>query len=246
MVSQLDYLRSRSKVDCDTLDVEVAKALGPFIDCTSNQVGAPSLSAMIDSDRFKAIAAGELLKQDHERLIEDSAKLAIELGHKYAEVTAEELAVEIMMVKLSMLFAPHITGFVHTQTNPRYARSYEKTIANGRRIAELYEHLKPGMKTRVCIKIPSTWEGLHACGVLEKENIATLATTLFTIEQAALAADQGATYIAPYVNELKVHVVPGYVDQKKAFDVCAESQLYFRRYKARTQCLPARYGYFPV
>jgi len=32
------------------------------------------------------------------------------------------------------------------------------------------------------------------------------------MEQAALAADAGCTYIAPYVNELKVHFVSGYVE----------------------------------
>jgi hypothetical protein len=56
-VTLLDDLRSRSDIDCDTLDVEgkptwifwciirtymfeVAQALGPFVDCTSNQVGS--------------------------------------------------------------------------------------------------------------------------------------------------------------------------------------------------------------
>lgn len=42
---------------------------------------------------------------------------------------------------------------------------------------------------RVCIKIPSSWEGLQACKVLEKEGISTLATTLFTLEQAAVAGE---------------------------------------------------------
>lgn len=62
--------------------------------------------------------------------------------------------------------------------------------------------------TRVCIKIPSTWEGLRACRELEMSGIATLATTVFCMEQAALAADAGCTYIAPYVNELRVHFDP--------------------------------------
>jgi transaldolase len=59
--------------------------------------------------------------------------------------------------------------------------------------------------SRLCIKIPSTWEGLQACRTLEAEGISTLATTLFTIEQAALAGEVGCHYIAPYVNELRVH-----------------------------------------
>ena len=61
---------------------------------------------------------------------------------------------------------------------------------------------------RVCIKIPSTWEGLRACRELEKQGISTLATTVFCMEQAVLAADSGCAYIAPYVNELRVHFDP--------------------------------------
>lgn len=63
--------------------------------------------------------------------------------------------------------------------------------------------------SRVCIKIPSTFEGIQACRVLEEDGICTLATTLFSMEQAALAADARCSYIAPYVNELPVHFVPG-------------------------------------
>lgn len=73
-----------------------------------------------------------------------------------------------------------------------------------------FKQIAPEFDTkRVCIKIPATWEGLQACRELEKEGIATLATTMFCMEQAVLAADAGCTYIAPYVNELRVHFDPG-------------------------------------
>lgn len=69
-----------------------------------------------------------------------------------------------------------------------------------------FRHVAPDFDTkRVCIKIPATWEGLQACRVLEEHGIATLATTMFCMEQAVLAARAGCTYIAPYVNELRVH-----------------------------------------
>lgn len=64
---------------------------------------------------------------------------------------------------------------------------------------------------RVCIKVPSTWEGMQACRELEDLGIATLATTMFCMEQAALAARAGCTYIAPYINELRVHFDEKYV-----------------------------------
>ena len=79
-------------------------------------------------------------------------------------------------------------------------------------IIDIFKALAPDFDTkRVCIKIPSTWEGLQACRSVEMKGIATLATTIFCMEQAALAAEAQCTYIAPYVNELKVHFEEGYV-----------------------------------
>lgn len=49
MPSLLDSLRQATQVDCDTLDCEVAKALGPFVDCTSNQVGQTPSSQGLES-----------------------------------------------------------------------------------------------------------------------------------------------------------------------------------------------------
>lgn len=57
--------------------------------------------------------------------------------------------------------------------------------------------------TRLCVKVVATWEGLQACRKLSGLGIATLATTLFTMEQAVLAAEAGCAYIAPFVHELK-------------------------------------------
>ncbi|KAL9118537.1 MAG: hypothetical protein Q9187_004914 [Circinaria calcarea] len=74
-------------------------------------------------------------------------------------------------------------------------------------IVDLVRHISPDFDTsHICIKIPSTWEGLQACRVLEASGIRTLATTIFTLEQAALAAEVGCLYVAPYVNEIKVFV----------------------------------------
>lgn len=116
------------------------------------------------------------------------------------------------MINLGLQILPHLKGRIHIQANPFDAYSTPRTIAGAQRIIDLFEYLSPGLdaKARVCIKIPSTWEGLQACRVLEKQHgITTLATTLFSLEQAAVAAEAGCKYIAPYINELAVHFVEG-------------------------------------
>lgn len=226
----LDVLRTRSAVDCDTLDAELASRLGPFVDGTSNQ----------------AIAYHELVRVDnggrsiHAQIILDAVAIAEGLKQSFPGVTTEELAVEIMMVKLALRIVPYLKGYSHIQTNPKYAFSKEKTIDNGRRIVALFKELDSSYDwKRVCIKVPATWEGLQACRELERQGIATLATTVFSLEQAALASHVGCTYIAPYINELKVHFEAGYVDQDKAFDLAGSAQRYYEKTSSKTKVLPA-------
>lgn len=61
---------------------------------------------------------------------------------------------------------------------------------------------------RVCLKIPSTGAGIAACAELEASGIRTLATILFSVDQAIAAAQAKCLYIAPYWNELSVHFEP--------------------------------------
>ncbi|CEL04240.1 Putative Transaldolase [Aspergillus calidoustus] len=220
----LDILRKRTTVDCDTMDEQIAKTLGPFQDCTSNQ----------------AIAFGELSKPEHADLIRSSVTDAEALSPRFQGVDTAQLAVEIAMVKLALKIAPHIRGYVHIQTNPYESYSTERTVANAFRVVEIFRHLNPAFDTtRICIKIPSTWEGLMACRTLELAGVRTLATTLFTFVQAVLAAEVGCTYIAPYVNQLKVHFEPGFVDPGKLLPLCVSLQKFYESIGAKTQVLPA-------
>ncbi|CZT47778.1 related to transaldolase [Rhynchosporium secalis] len=226
--TMLQLLQSRSIVDCDTMDCEVPQTLGPFVDCTSNQ----------------AIAYFELQKPVHRSLIESAQVSAQGLAHNYPEVSVKELAVEIAMVRLQLNLSRFITGFVHVQINPYYSYDTERTVKNARRIIDLVKHCIPDSNdkfdhTRVCIKIPSTWEGLQACRILEASKITTLATTLFTVEQASLAGEVKCHYIAPYVNELQVHFEAGFVDHNKAQKLCVHVQRLYAANGIKTEVLPA-------
>lgn len=53
------------------------------------------------------------------------------------------------------------------------------------------------------MKVPATFEGLQACRELYTGGIQTLATTVFTMEQAILAAEVGCISVSPFVHELK-------------------------------------------
>ncbi|OCK86097.1 transaldolase [Lepidopterella palustris CBS 459.81] len=224
MVTLLELLRSRTLVDCDTLNASVAARYGPFIDCTSNQ----------------AIACFELQQDIHQNLLETAAHLAIGASQYHHGIPLPALAVEIAMILLQLQVAPNLTGNIHIQTNPFDSYSTARTVADAERIVSLLAYIDGKFDpSRVCVKIPSTWEGLQACGILQKKGIKTLATTLFTIEQAALAGELGCTYIAPYVNELKVHFDQSYHDPSPNLALCVQAQRYYERHGFKTQVLPA-------
>ena len=178
----------------------------------------------------QAIVNIELQKPQNESLVVKSLQQAKQLYEQYnSEATFEQFASEVLVsslsqmtslyhltlqppqaVNLSARMLPYLTGRALIQTNPYNAYSTSATIANAKRIIAVYKTVAPDHPSdRVCIKIPRTWEGIAACKELEKQGIVTLATTLFSMEQAALAAAAGCSYIAPYVNELPVHFVPG-------------------------------------
>ncbi|KAK7424013.1 hypothetical protein QQZ08_008837 [Neonectria magnoliae] len=232
MPTLLDALRQTSKVDCDTLDADVPKDLGPFVDCTSNQ-------AIAFFELTRPVTGQTLLH--HEALVKEAVSDARgALKAHQGNATFEEFVVEILMAKLQLKTVPNVTGYVHIQTNPKLSYSAAATVVNAERVIQIFKALAPDFDSkRVCIKIPATWEGIQACRILEDKGISTLATTMFCMEQAALAADAKCTYIAPYVNELKVHFEQGSVDEHKAFDFCRESQAYYTANSFRTQLIAA-------
>jgi len=194
--SLLDQLRTKSHVDIDSLDVSAARSLGPFRDCTSNQ----------------AIAFGELQLHQHARILKHAAQRAQRMHSRlpFSGVSLVDLAVEVATVTLALLMLPHLTGRIHVQANPFDAYSTSKTVACGERLVAIAREMDSTfLSNRMVIKVPSTWEGLMACKQLEGRGVRSLATTLFTLEQAVLAAEVRATYVAPYVNELRVHFEAG-------------------------------------
>ncbi len=55
----------------------------------------------------------------------------------------------------------------------------------------------------VAVKVPLTWEGLQACGILSREHGLMVNVTLcFSANQALLAAKAGATFVSPFVGRL--------------------------------------------
>jgi transaldolase len=74
-------------------------------------------------------------------------------------------------------------------------------LKRAHRLIDLYDKAGIG-RDRVLIKIASTWEGIRAAEILEKEGIQTNLTLLFSFAQAAACADAGVFLISPFVGRI--------------------------------------------
>lgn len=200
----LELVKIRTVVDIDQLSPEIAQALGPFCDMTSNQA---LIAGVVTSD-----PDGEMVKKVMSEVNqagkqgEEAVELALDLFVR-ATHFGDGSNATTQAVLLAKAVFPHISGNVHAQLSPRHAYSVQGSLDHAHRLIDLFNRYDIPT-SRVCLKIPSTGAGLAVCAVLQKEGIQTLATTLFSVDQAVAAVQAGCLYIAPYFNELSVHFEP--------------------------------------
>ena len=175
MSSQLESLRRHSVVVADTGDIDAAARWKPQ-DATTN----PSL----------LLAAAGNPRYRH--LIED----AVARGKGSLEATMEQL-----FVSFGREILGHIPGRVSTEVDARLSFDTARSIDKAKRLIGLYE--AAGVpRSRVLIKLASTWEGARAGERLEREGIHCNMTLLFSFAQAVACADAGATLISPFVGRI--------------------------------------------
>ncbi len=111
------------------------------------------------------------------------------------------LAIDRMAVEFGLRILKIIPGRVSTEVDARLSYDTAASIDKARSIIAAYD--KAGIKReRVLVKIASTWEGIRAAEVLEKEGIHVNMTLLFGLHQAIASADAGVTLISPFVGRI--------------------------------------------
>ncbi|OAQ63611.1 transaldolase [Pochonia chlamydosporia 170] len=179
----------------------------------------------------------------HHHIIAEASIDASALRNMQGSLNSVEFLVEILMVKLQLPLIHRVTGHVHISTNPKLCYSTRATVANAHRLLYLCMGLDQDVDLkRICIDIPATWEGIMACGILQKQGIATLATAVFSLEQAALAALLNCTYVSLFINELKVHFRQGYVDyENTSHEVCRQIHALYMYMQSSTEIMAASF-----
>jgi transaldolase len=180
--SQLDQLKKFTKVVADTGDFGTLKEFAPQ-DATTN----PSLI-------FKA-AQMPAYKHVVEEAIVDVRKTGAS-GKALLSQIMDQLLVDFGTEILKI-----VPGRVSTETDADLAFDTEALINKAHRFIELYK--QNGIsRERILVKIASTWEGIRAAEVLQKEGINCNMTLLFSMAQAVACAEVNAKLISPFVGRI--------------------------------------------
>ncbi|MEO6353112.1 MAG: transaldolase [Oxalobacteraceae bacterium] len=175
-MNQLEQLKQYTTVVADTGDFQSIKAYAPR-DATTN----PSLI-------LKAVQ-----KEEYRHLLEQAVQ-----QHR-DESTAD--IIDRLLIAFGLEILNIIPGRVSTETDARLSFDTAGTITKGRALIALYEAAGIA-RERILIKIASTWEGIRAAEVLEREGIRCNMTLLFALPQAVACADAGAQLISPFVGRI--------------------------------------------
>ena len=181
-MNQLDQLKKHTIVVADTGDFEAMKAYKPQ-DATTN----PSL----------ILAASQ--KPEYKSLVDQAVA-----EHRKSKLSGSKLVASIMdriLILFGLEILKIVPGRVSTEVDARLSFDTEGTVAKARQIISLYE--KAGIdRKRILIKIASTWEGIEAARVLQKERINCNMTLLFSLAQAIACAEAKAKLISPFVGRI--------------------------------------------
>jgi transaldolase len=181
-MTQLDQLKQFTTVVADTGDFEAMKAYKPQ-DATTN----PSLILQASQ------------KAEYKTLVDQAIA---EYKNSSLSGTAK---VEAIMDRILILFGLEILkivpGRVSTEVDARLSFDTQGNVDKARHLIGMYE--KAGIpRERVLIKIASTWEGIKAAEILQKEGINCNLTLLFSLAQAVACAEGGIKLISPFVGRI--------------------------------------------
>ena len=182
MTTQLDSLRQMTVVVADTGDIDAIKKYQPQ-DATTNPsliLSAsvlPQYAPLID----EAVAYAKAQSNDKaQQLIDAEDKLAVNIG------------LEILKI---------VPGRISTEVDARLSYNTQATVEKARKLIALYN--AAGISNdRILIKIASTWQGIRAAEILEKEGINCNLTLLFSEAQARACAEAGVYLISPFVGRI--------------------------------------------
>lgn len=223
----LEQLKLYTKVVADTGDFASIEAYKP-VDATTN----PSLIYTASQDPKYASLVDDAIAYGKTQLTGKSGQLA--------------KAMDKLAVNFGLKILEIVPGRVSTEVDARLSFDTEASVIKARELIALYE-ISGISRERILIKLASTWEGIKAAEILEKEGIHCNLTLLFSFAQAVACAEAGVRLISPFVGrildwykkergvtEIAAHEDPGVLSVKKIFN-------YYKKFGYKTQVMGASF-----
>ena len=182
MASKLDQLRAMTVVVADTGDISAVRRLKPQ-DCTTN----PTL--LLKAADHPATAD----------LVEEALRWGRRAGGSREAVVAA--VCDRLAVAVGAELASIVPGRVSTEVDADLSFDTAGTVEKARALIAAYEARGIG-REKVLVKVASTWEGIRAAEILQREGIDCNLTLLFSLVQAAACAEAGAFLISPFVGRI--------------------------------------------
>lgn len=175
-MNQLEQLKQFTTVVADTGDFQSIQRYSPQ-DSTTN----PSLILRaVQKDTYHALL---------EKTVRDNRD------------KSTEAIMDRLLVAFGIEILKIVPGRVSTETDARLSFDTEGSIKKGRELMALYN--KAGIPNdRVLIKIASTWEGIRAAEILQKEGIRCNMTLMFSLPQAVACTEANVQLISPFVGRI--------------------------------------------
>ena len=184
MATFLEQLKAMTVVVADTGDFGSIQKFRPR-DATTNPSLISAVAAMPQYQNI-VVTALDWARKDSQ----DPSKAAV--ARRAVDRLGIELGIEILKV---------VPGRVSTEVDARLSYDTDKSIEKARELIAMYAQAGIG-KERILIKLASTWEGIKAAEVLEREGIHCNMTLLFGFHQAVACAEAKVTLISPFVGRI--------------------------------------------
>jgi transaldolase len=180
----------------------------------------------------------------YRHLVEEATEQAVEGGGRHDEM-AEEF-IDQLFVLFGCEILKVVPGRVSTEVAASLSFDMAGTVAKARKLISLYEQ-KGVSRERILIKIASTWEGIRAAEILEKDGIHCNLTLLFSFAQAVACAEAGVTLISPFVGRIydwyKKEHGGGEIPPDQDPGVASVNRIYnyYKKYGYKTQVMGASF-----
>jgi transaldolase len=175
-MNQLDQLKQFTTVVADSGDFKQLAQYTPR-DATTN----PSLI-------LKAVQ-----KPDYAPLLKETVE-----AHRGKPL---EAIVDEVLVRFGLEILKIVPGRVSTEVDARLSFDTAASVAKAHRLIAMYEQAGIA-RQRILIKLASTWEGIQAARILQREGIRCNMTLLFAFCQAVACGEASAQLISPFVGRI--------------------------------------------